>query len=198
MSKKLSPQVKAALTRKKRALEKARAAKLRSDRARYAALVRWGKIVPIQPKVPKKKKTGAPRAGAPRAKEILRDLKPKKKKKPGPKKLTPVQRLERELEKEKRERRKEKKKMEEKLQRAREKGRIQFHGFVKMQSRFTDISNLPERMKHETDRHYARRLVNLVRVENHIMADQAYGPIAQAAHLSYREVYTLFMSPQVA
>jgi hypothetical protein len=185
--KKVSPQVQAALTRKKRAKEKARAAKLRSERARYAALVRWGKIVPIRPKVQSSKKSSTKKPPV------------KSKKKPGPKKLVGVERLQRDLENEKRRRRRaEKKYLEEK---AHAKARNeQVKKFIQYQTpkRFTDISKLPERMKKETDRQYARRLVNQVMREGFFQADQAYGPIAEAARLSSREVYTLFMSPEVA
>jgi hypothetical protein len=197
---KLSPQEKAKRTRKKRALERAREAKLRSARARYAALVRWGKIVPIARAVPPKvRKVRKVRVVRPVAPPPVVTVRKKKKKKPGPKKLVGVERLKRDLENEKRRRRRAEKKWKETKTRAKATQRTQME-FIRSQmaTRFTDLSNLPERMKGETSKQYARRLVEKVRQESRYQADQAYGPIAFASRLSPREVYTLFMSPEVA
>jgi hypothetical protein len=217
--KKISPQVQAALTRKKRALERARAAKLRSSRARYAALVRWGKVVPIdrgkkssgKPSSGKSTKSSGKPSSGKSTKPSVRSVKPtksvkspvksKKKKKPGPKKLVGIERLKRDLENEKRRRRRAEK--EAKAAKAHSKARNQqVHHFIQRaetgKTRFTDLSRVPERMKGETSKQYARRLVNQIIRDGFFEGDQAYGPIASATRLPPSEVYTLFMSPEVA
>jgi hypothetical protein len=171
---------------KKRAEEKKRAAQLRSERARRAALARW-----------KKKKTGSAKK-----KQSARELASLKK----------IKQLQKQLRKAKSEFKKEKKvskKAKSKARKAVKKLRdtttlhrkFKTRVVKKLDSRFTNIMTLnkfPRRLIHETQEQYARRLVRLVMKQNWYDMNEAYGPIAGKSGVSPREVYTLFMSPEVA
>jgi hypothetical protein len=175
--KRLTPQQRAAHTRKRNKAKQERAARERSERARKAARARW-EPKPAKKSKPKKPKTKPVKATSKKGKS-KRPKKSKKDKK--------IEALEKRL-------------------KIKEKRIERFETFFLTESlfntdgsaRFTELQNLPERRRYEGDEDYADRLIKLIQKEAIYSVDQAYRVIANKARLSPREVYTLFRSPKAS
>jgi hypothetical protein len=163
--KRLSPQQRAAQTRKRNRAKQEKAARERSERARKAALARW------KPK-PAVVKTKA--------------KKPKSKKKKS-KKDRKIEALEKRL-----------KDKEKRIERFQEFFLTESLFNQDGSARFTELQNLPERRRYETDTDYADRLVKVIQREAIYSVDQAYRVISHKTRLTPREIYTLFRSPKIS
>ena len=198
---------KALEARRKRFRDRKRVAKKRSENARRAALIRWGKWdhKRNRPKAISKKKL--PKKKLP--KKVFQVL-PKK---VLPKKvISKKKRKAQELERERRRRlyaQKKQKEAEKKLKEAEQKQRETEQKLRWVEegvrnwlgidesgkSRFIKLNDLPEKLIHETDAQYAHRVITQMAHEDYYSVEEAYKILAEELEITHRAVFSLWMSP---
>jgi hypothetical protein len=210
----MSPQEKAARTRRRRKLEREKAARERSTRARKAALSRWyphfvsstGSVTRAIKHVESKAK--------------VKQKKPKQKKLSKQEKKLLVQRkkileLNKKLTKERKKKKQKaerdkirakksaiKRKIEKEIRRrTREKTKEYIKSTTEHAERFGGWQRVPRRHKNETDESYAERIIKQMFGERFYSYEEAaeyYRYISEQTGASANDVFTLFMSPEVA